>query len=79
MNATMHRTMPQRKKPRKAAADAEEREGVPLFVRLPFALDAAFREAAARHRRDLKYELEIALEEHLAKLGLWPYTPPDDE
>ena len=48
---------------------------VPVYIRLPVSLKDAVEKRADAEKRSFSKEVEIALEKHLAEIGLWP---PDD-
>jgi hypothetical protein len=65
-------------RPKKTDSDPKKpnRSGVPLNVNIPPALRAALDKLTERTRRTITAEVEIALEFHCGKEGLWP--PPED-
>lgn len=58
-----------------ATKDPPKRAGKPLHVWIPKNLRDAIDAAADKNRRHITSEVEIALEEYLAKQGLWPHPP----
>jgi hypothetical protein len=61
--------MPTMTKPKKKT---EDRHGSGFMTRLPEVYRTQLRKLRARTRRPMTAEIQIALEEHLAKEGLWP-------
>lgn len=66
------------KKPARDLGDGSDRHRNPVLgLRLSGDVVRLMREIARRNRRPLTTEVTIALEEYLAKNGLWP--PPDGD
>jgi hypothetical protein len=53
-----------------------DRHASSFMVRLPEAYRTQLQQLCAQTRRTMTTEIEIALEEHLAKSGLWPPQQP---
>lgn len=54
------------------------RTGSPLHIWLPKPLLAAFEELRKRTRRSKTVEIQVMLEKHLTKEGLWPVGGKSD-